>query len=103
MSKHITPLALTLAVAFAAAAHADAAKPQVDLYDEAVWDIHAAAPSPSGNAGTTAAGDIHEEAVWDVQAEFDDPALAKRFAKTQRAEKSPRPAGRNARGLFQAE
>ena len=49
MSKSLTSLTLALALTFAASANAD-----VDVYKEAIWDIHAAAPAVTGKTGEIA-------------------------------------------------
>jgi hypothetical protein len=49
MSKSLTSLTLALVLTFAASANAEG-----DVYEEAIWDIHAAAPAVTGKTGEIA-------------------------------------------------
>ena len=80
MSKLLTPLALSLALAFGGAAYAETAESAGDVYQEAIWDIQAGAQEYDGKAAKSAASDVYEEAIWDIHAAADGPALAGQLA-----------------------
>jgi len=92
MSKSITPIALTLALAFAAGAHADTATSTGDVYRESIWDVQATADAGPADTGKSAAADVYPEAIWEVQAAFDHTQMSDRLAAAQKAERAARPA-----------
>ena len=105
MRKSFTPLALTLplALTFAATAHADTATSMGDVYQESIWDIHAAAQPSLGKTGPATTGDLYAEAVWDIHAGYSDRLLAEQTAEALGAAKDARPGDPNAIKLNVAE
>lgn len=85
MSRFIMPIALPLAMAFAAAAYAGSATSTDDVYPESIWDIHATADAPAVSAGESVAADVYDEAIWDIHAGSDHRQLAERRMEAQTA------------------
>jgi hypothetical protein len=103
MRNLVTPLALTLALTFTAAAHADTASETSDVYREALWNVHTAPAANAVTAGQSVAGDIYREAAWDVREGYTNRQLATDQMEAQSAAKDAGFAAGNATGLYRIE